>query len=775
MPPVLTLALLAAAAWSAAVQPQQTFWALVINDVDKGEVIAVLDGADTWLPVTALDQAGLRRLEGERRTLFNSEHVLLDSLAPEVTYRRDMTDVTLRIIAAPKFFDTNVVVLQRDRPDGISYASTTTVFTNYSVTWDQTAGTTGYGESGISLFGNTSLSSGYSVEADGTLVRGLSALTIDHQSHRLRLELGDTVARSTPLGSAPIVAGVSFGREYSLDPYYYRYPTPFIRGTATAPSRVEIFVNGALVRQVEVGPGPYRFDRIPVNAGLGNVKVTVRDPFGGQRIYDMSVYQPSGVLRRGEHDFQFVGGRLRDDNGVQPVYGEWQSTAFQRIGVSDWLTLGYSAEGGESVVAGGPTLSMRLARLGELELNGWVSQTIDKTQGVAAYGVYTFVSRLLNISATAQYYDDRFANLFVAPGGFSTPEFYQGSAGVPLWSLGSLSYILEHRRSAAGGFGYTLPDGSFDAEKVRSRAQTLRVNMRLPLALQLTTSATLTRVRGEDTWTGFAGLNLVLGRSGTTVNTTYSKYRDSESTFVDINKSLPIGPGVGYRLNGTDVDGGTAGGQFEVNTRFNQMRVNYDATEGGERRNGSATLAGGISGTRAGVYFTRPLNSSAAIVEVEGLKDVRVLIDNTSVGRTNRRGKVLVNQMLPYLANRITYVEEDIPFDYRVPMSSQLVAPPYRGVAFVKFKTARIQGRVGRIVWLVAGERVVPSYGAITVVLDGAAVESPLNQEGEFFLDLPDGRHTATVAFKGRTCEVQFEAVTGATLVQKLGELTCTP
>ena len=775
MPPVLTLALLAAAALATAAQGQQTFWALVINDVEKGEVIAVLEGADTWLPATALEEAGLRRLGGERRTLFNAEHVLLESLAPEVTYRRDMTDIALRIIAAPRFFDTNVVVLQRDRPDGISYASTTTVFTNYSATWDQQAGTTGYGLSGISLFGNTSIGSGYSVEADGTFVRGLSAMTVDHQSRRLRLELGDTLAKSTPLGSAPIVAGVSVGRDYTLDPYYYRYPTPFIRGTAVAPSEVEIFVNGALVRRVDVGPGPYRFDRLPVNAGLGNVKVTVRDPFGAQQIYDMSIYQPSGVLRRGEHDFQFVGGRLRDDAGVQPVYREWQGTAFQRVGVSDWLTVGYSAEGSEAVVAGGPTLSMRLARLGELELNGWVSQTADKTQGFAAYGVYTFVAPLLNISATGQYYDDRFANLFVAPGEFSTPEYYQVSTGVPLWSLGSLSYIWEQRRSPAGGFGYTLPDGGFDAEKVRSRAQTLRLNMRVPFGFQLTTSATVTRVRDEDTWTGFAGLNLVLGRSGTTVNSTYSRYRDSESTFVDINKSLPIGPGIGYRLNGSDIDGGTAGGQFQLNTRFNQMRVNYDATEGGERSNGSATLAGGISATRAGLYFTRPFDSSAAIVEVEGLKDVRVMIDNTPVGRTNGRGKVMINQMLPYLANRISYVEEDIPFDYRVPVSSQLVAPPYRGAAFVKFRTARIQGRTGTVVLLIASERVVPSYGAISVSLDGVPVESPLNQAGEFFLDLPDGRHTATVAFKGKTCDVQFEAVTGVALIQRLGELTCTP
>ena len=314
----MALALLAAAAPAAAQQFQQTFWAMVVNDVPKGDVIAVLDGHEHVGPCRgARTMRGSGDSGGDRRMLFNAPHVLLDSLAPDVTYRRDMTEIVLRIIAAPQFFDTNIVVLQRDRPEGISYASTTTFFTNYSVTWDQLAGTSGYGASGISLFGNTSIGSAYAVDAGGAFSRGLSTMTVDLPTSRLRLEVGDTVAKATPLGSAPIVAGVSFGRNYTLDPYYYRYPTPFIRGTATSPSDVEIYVNGALVRQVKVGPGPYRLDRLPVNAGLGDVRVVVRDPFGNQQQFSVGLYQPTGVLRRGEHDFQFVGGKLRDDTATE--------------------------------------------------------------------------------------------------------------------------------------------------------------------------------------------------------------------------------------------------------------------------------------------------------------------------------------------------------------------------------------------------------------------------------------------------------------------------
>ena len=277
--------------------------------------------------------------------------------------------------------------------------------------------------------------------------------------------------------------------------------------------------------------------------------------------------------------------------------------------------------------------------LGEVELNTWASQTVwTRPAGLAAYGVYTFVAPLLNVSATGQYYDDGFANLFLAPGAVSTPEFYQVNAGVPVFSIGSLTYTWEQRRSPAGGYGYTLPDGSFDAEKVRSHAQTLRLNLRLFLRTQLTTSATLTRVRGDQYLDRICG-----NQRGTRPirddgqHVTYSRLRDSENTFLDINKSLPLGPGIGYRLTASDVDGGTAGGQFEVNTRVQPHAAQLRCRQG--RR--PADRVGHVfrrhfATTRAGVYLTRPLDSSVAVVEVQGLKDVRILVDNTPVGPHQR-------------------------------------------------------------------------------------------------------------------------------------------
>jgi outer membrane usher protein len=528
-----------------------------------------------------------------------------------------------------------------------------------------------------------------------------------------------------------------------------------------------------MVRRMAIPPGPYRFDRLPLNTGLGDVKVVVRDRLGREQTYASSVYLASGVLRRGDQDYRYVAGVERDDSGTTPVYGTAGAEAYHRIGFTDWLTAGYSAEGSRAVAAGGPNLAMRLGRLGEINVEAWGSRTEDGTRGAALYGLYAFTSANLNVNATAQYYDSRFANLSMAPDTASTPEFYQASASVPMFGAGSLTYSWDARRTSAGSYGFTTPDGAFDATLVRAAAHSLRGSARLFPGAQLTATATMTLVRGERQWSGFAGFNVALS-AATTASVTYSSMPGIESTYADVDRSLPVGVGYGYRLTASDADGGSGSGQFEVNLPFTHVRLNYDAQKDREA-NGAGTIAGSLIVNRGGLFLTRELDASAAVVEVTGLPRVRVLADNVPIGRTNRHGRLLIPDLLPYLGNRISFDESDIPFDYSVPVLSQLVAPPFRGAAYVKFDTARIHARTGSIRMTIDGTDVTPAYGVIVVALGTGEVQSPLNADGEFFLDLPDGRHTATVTFKGRSCAVTIDAVPITGLAQKLGTLRCAP
>ena len=770
----LALCLALAGVTAQEAQPQRAFWSLVVNDVPKGEVLGGVDGDRLWLPVAALERAGLRGFQGQRATLFGEPYVLLQSLAPDITTILDTANVVVRLTAAPRFFEETRVIMQRPRPAGIVNTQSRSAFLNYSASWDQLAGSSGFGEAGIALHRSLTAVSGFTVYPDGQFARGLSTLTWDHPEKRLRFQLGDIVAAPTPLGSGPTLAGLAFGRDYSLDPYYYRYPTPFVRGTTAAPSDVEIYVNDALVRRVSITPGPYRFDRLPLNSGLGNVRVVVRDRLGREQIFQSSEYLATGVLKRGDQDFQYLAGIRRDDAEETPAYHEWSATAYHRVGLTDWLTAGFSGEGRRDVAAGGPTVNVRLARLGEFEAQTWASGTRDGTPGLGVYALYTFASRWLTAGATLQQYDDGFANLLTDPGMFAVPEFYQANAGVPLFRSGSVNYTWQRKRSSAAEFGFTTAGGTIDELLVRSRSHSLRAAFRLFGGTQLSGTATYTTVRDRHLWSGFAGLTVTFGRD-TTASVTYSDFPGSRSTYASLEKPRPVGVGYGYRVTASDLEDGTASGQLDLNTPHTHLTLRYDALNGGDDHAASGTIAGGLILTRGGVFFTRELEQSSAVVEVKGLKNVRVLADNVPVGRTNGSGRLIIPDLLPYLANRISLEEADIPFQYSIPVLSQLVAPPFRGAAYVSFVTTRIQGRDGFVRLSIDGKEVVPAYGNIVVQLDGREVPSPLNAEGAFFLDLPDGRHTATVSYNGVTCTVTIDATPTSGLIQHLGVLRCTP
>src|SRR5262245_41246384 len=198
---------------------------------------------ETWMPVAALEAAGLRGLRGRRETLFAEEHVLLESLAPEVTFVRDDAEISLNVTAAPSLFTLNEIPILPDRPAGLKYASSPSLFLNYGAHWQDDSGMTYQGELGAST-GAASFITGVTADDQGVVTRGLSRLTIDAPRRRLRLMFGDVYDSSaTQLGSRPVVLGTRFGRDYSTDPYFLPYANPAVVGATTLPSRADIYVN----------------------------------------------------------------------------------------------------------------------------------------------------------------------------------------------------------------------------------------------------------------------------------------------------------------------------------------------------------------------------------------------------------------------------------------------------------------------------------------------------------------------------------------------------
>lgn len=149
-------------------------------------------------------------------------------------------------------------------------------------------------------------------------------------------------------------------------------------------------------------------------------------------------------------------------------------------------------------------------------------------------------------------------------------------------------------------------------------------------------------------------------------------------------------------------------------------------------------------------------------------------VNNQQVGRTNRWGDLLVPDLIPYVDNRLSIADQDVPLDFEIKKSSDQLAPPYRGGAVVVFPVAPIRTFNGRIVVVTSTGEATPSYGTLTVTFQNRVVESPLSGDGEFYLEnLTIGRYPASVTFEGGRCTFDLDVPRALSLMTDLGVLRC--
>jgi outer membrane usher protein len=187
-----------------------------------------------------------------------------------------------------------------------------------------------------------------------------------------------------------------------------------------------------------------------------------------------------------------------------------------------------------------------------------------------------------------------------------------------------------------------------------------------------------------------------------------------------VAESPPIGPGVGYRLSATSA------GDYDADWRqqFAGADVEVEAArnQGIEGRN--AYLTGAMTLLDGQLNETRQVNGSFAMVDVAGLANVPVYVENQLTAYTDSTGRALLYNLRPYEANHISISPTELPLDTEIASSSEIVAPPYRSGVVARFPVERIRGGTFRLVTddgkpVPVGAQVKLKGKLFPVVLDG--------------------------------------------------------
>src|SRR5262249_16663607 len=145
-------------------------------------------------------------------------------------------------------------------------------FINYAVTAGTQQNVSLLSEQGYS-FGGRLLDNLISLDPAGRFSRLSTSVTIDDRDKLTRLVLGDAIGNAGTLGGTAQIAGVSYGPNFAIDPYFTAFPNQRFAGTVSTPSTADIYVNGVLVRSVELAPGPFNLQNLPAVSGAGNTRV----------------------------------------------------------------------------------------------------------------------------------------------------------------------------------------------------------------------------------------------------------------------------------------------------------------------------------------------------------------------------------------------------------------------------------------------------------------------------------------------------------------------
>ena len=238
-----------------------------------------------------------------------------------------------------------------------------------------------------------------------------------------------------------------------------------------------------------------------------------------------------------------------------------------------------------------------------------------------------------------------------------------------------------------------------------------------------------------------------------------------------LQKSLPVGPGLGYRVEGTTGDDSHGLGQVQYQGQYGRYEALYDSAVGQP----SFAVSGGIVALGGSVHATRVVDDGFALIRAPGVPGMRGYVNNQEIGQTDSRGELIVpNNLISYYGNRIGINDQDVPLDYRVDATEKTVATPFRGGAVVVFPIIRLQIITGTLTVETAGVVSIPAYGRLIVTVADQTVESPIGKSGEFYLEnVPAGKYQAVIENQEKMCHVILVIPPSAEPFLKLGQVQC--
>lgn len=739
-----------------------------VNGKDEGDHFFRQDNSGgIWSTSATLKELGISGLPG-LQTKAADKPVALSRFPKDLSYTFDAEKGELQLTVRPeRLLEQHLALTEQPQQQG-EMLSGNSAFLNYNVNygWTDRGGNTSLSlplEAGIRvsdffLSGNVQYS-----RANKRWLRTQSQLIWDDQDSMIRVSAGDITASTGAAGIGALLGGITVARNFALQPYRVTTPETSFNLMIPTTSDVKFYVNGSLIKEQSVDPGPLTITDLPFYSGQSDLEVVIRDAFGRETRHLIPYFYSPALLNSDLDEFSISFGIPRQTSASgQLIYqGAPALLGFRRSGITDWLTAGMHAAYRADRLNAGLSADMITGSVGALNL------LISASRQSAAQGL----SGSLNYSMVG--WKGLSPNLFFRA---STPAYQ---------SIFEQGKNQRNRWEGGGGFGFSLFNlGNISARYSRqwhqdgSTGQKLSgfYSTRLLKAVGLTFSGTwnwdskLTAIQKDYT----LGLNYVF-KNGLSLNLSGNSNNGMLSGTLQLQMNTPLTEGFGYSAS---VQKSERSNNYNNNDRIN-YRGRYGAvaiSRSGGTKNGSysANLNGSVAYVDSAVYISRPISDGFAVVKAKGMKDIPVTYNNQYIGATNGDGALLVPNLIAYNDNTLGIDVGEMPMGYQVKAVSKTVSVPFRSGGVVDFGVTKIQAVEG-VLFIEDGKgKKTAQYYGLDLVQGDHKQTAIVGYGGAFYIEnMSSGLYKARLYNETRACSFDMTIPESDDMFIKLGDVIC--
>lgn len=708
---------------------------IILNQEQKGDFFVILrDDGDFLLRPDDLTAIGIRQLPDDRVYVGNEPLVSIREMVG-IDYRLDEATLTLELTSRPELLAITSIDLAPIRQPGVIYSHDNSIFLNYGI--DYTAGGKDWDFKELSISNELGVrykefllltDSLYTETSDeANIVRLNTRLVRDQENTLDRITIGDFFATSGDLGYQAHLGGISFSRDYDIDPYFINYPLFDFNGLLPLPSTVELFVDNRLIRSERLSPGEFELRNLQNVNGAQDIEVVIRDALGREQRIHTPFYFTDKLLRQGMHEFSYNLGLRRKNFGVESAdYADLAALFFHRYGFSDHFNLGLRGEAREDLINLGAESLFLLSNYGLVRLAAAGSQASDD-KGFTTLFSYDYQNRTFRARVATQLFTEDYRTLNEVVSESRAKHYVQGT--VSYYSTDYGSFALDY-----------LQTKRFDA----SRNETLAFTWSRRVFADTHLYVTLLQGKDIETYRE-ASINLTwqFGRDHS-ATTSYHHTRAAEIQTAEVRKTVPSGAGTGWNVYGErteqdDEETRQFGTSIQHNACHATLRGEYDRTErkSDETENVRLTLAGAVISLGGTTAFTRPVTDSFALVNVGRVEGVRVYRSNQLEGSTDANGDIIITDLTSYYDNHVAIEDQDVPLDNLMPQVQTFVSPPLRGGVCINFPLSRYRAFSGTLVWeeTASGDRYPLELADISLEGYGTSISFQTDSRGSFYFD----------------------------------------